>query len=136
MTSFDSDASAFRRTSQEAARRGLSERLTPEGFIGILPIFWSDSFSFDDGEEPAHINKFPTKDEYLSLFEVHGGSEPDRTYALAVDVPSFSMASLLVSARVRKLEETRSKHGYTEDIWIKHPDARFQRAHTGELNDD
>jgi hypothetical protein len=136
MASFDKDGSFLRRTAQEAERRAASKKHEPDTTAGILPIFWSNSFIFKEGEEPDHINKFATLPRHLHLFEVLGGTDIDRAYALAVDVPSFAMASLLSAARVRLLMSTKSKLQQTENIWIVRPDKVVEHVNIDELSID
>lgn len=127
MSNFDKDRYFLRRTAQDAERRA-ARAAQPEATAGILPIFWSDSFLFNEGEEPAHINKFATLPQHSGLFEVRGGTEIEKAYALAVDVPHFTMASLIVAARVRLLESTKSKLLYTENLWLVLPDKKIEQA--------
>jgi hypothetical protein len=130
MSNFDKDTSFLRRTAQEAERRAVSAVFAPDVTAGILPIFWSKSFLFEEGEEPAHINRFATNPQHPGLFEVRGGTEIESAYGLAVDVPLFTMASLIAAARVRFLDATNSKVRLHENLWIVLPDKSVEQVST------
>jgi hypothetical protein len=97
----------------------------------ILPTFLRDSFLFKVDEEPEHTEAQPTVPNYPNTYEVYDESRSGNKWSVAVDVPTFAMASLLAHARVEKVESELKLHHYTDDVWIVSPDGTHTRMYRG-----
>lgn len=96
----------------------------------ILPVFQEYSFLFRDGI-PPHIEDYPDTPNYPDLFSVFGTIDGNRPYPLAVDVEHLALAVLIAKAREDRQEESISEYGYTDDVYIAHPDGHEQRMYFG-----
>lgn len=101
----------------------------------VLPTFLRESFIFEEGEEPEHNEAKPTVPQFPGLYEVYDETRSGNKWPIAVDVPTFAMASLLALARVEKVESELEVHHYTDDVWIVSPDGTHARMYRGREED-
>jgi len=130
MSRFDNNDSFLRRTA-DAAECARRERPSSENERIVLPTFLRVSFLFKDGEEPDHIDAYPALPTYPDMYEVYDETREGKKMPLAVDVPTFAMASLLARARVGEVESTLGIYHYSDDVWILNPDQTAARVYRG-----
>ncbi len=111
------------------------ERTSPPTENIVLPIFWNKSFAFLPGEEPVHANAYPFFSTISNAIELHGRTREGSFYPLAVNITEIATASLLVHARVRRLEASSKLFKSTDDVCVLREDGTLEYRYIGKTED-
>ncbi|MDO8335909.1 MAG: hypothetical protein Q7T74_03980 [Candidatus Saccharibacteria bacterium] len=101
--------------------------------LDILPTFQSSSFEFE-GEIPEHIENVPNIPNYIGLWAVFGFNT-SKTYPLAHDIVTEDLAMTIAEARERQQELSIETYGYSDSVYILHPDGSTEYVYCGHTSD-